>query len=189
MHTRYFIGFIATIGLIILMIVLIFSGGGNKNKPKIAPTPKTLSSYADTDAVVSMTIDGPINANQDHQQVQVVVSNQDATFFHIQGYQGNVVNRQDFANNTNAFTNFLFALERVGFTLGNNSSSLKDERGRCPTGDRYIFEMTQNGQVLQRYWATSCGGLHTYNGAFNTTVQLFRDQIPNYDDLTSSINF
>ncbi len=183
-YTRYFIGFVATIGLIILLIVLLFHGGG---KPKVVITPKTLDSYATTDATVSMTIDGPINANQDHQQIRILVNNQDATFQHIQGYQGNVVNQQNFANNVDAYTNFLFALLRTGFTQGNNSKLLADERGRCPLGDRYIFELTEGGKTLQRYWATSCGGTQTYGGNLSTTITLFQNQIPNYSNLSQGI--
>lgn len=185
MYGRYFIGFVATIGLIILLIILLFSGGG---KSKLPATHKALDSYATTDATVSMTIDGPINADQNHNQIQVVVSNSNATFEQIKGYQGNVVNLQNYANNVDAFTNFLFALERIGFTNGNNSSALKDERGYCPLGDRYIFELQQDGQTLERYWVTSCGGTKTYLGSLDTTSQLFQNQIPNYGNLAQNAN-
>lgn len=186
MYTRYFVGFIATLGLIILLIVLLFNGGGNK--AKVPSTSKTLNSYATTDAEVSMTIDGPIVADQDHQQIRVVVSNNDATFQHVQGYQGDVINQQSYANNVDAFTNFLFALGRVGFTNGNRSSTLKDERGYCPLGDRYIFELTQDGQTIERFWATSCGGTKTYSGNLDTTITLFQRQIPDYGIQSQNIS-
>ncbi|HVA10893.1 MAG TPA: hypothetical protein VNG32_01875, partial [Candidatus Dormibacteraeota bacterium] len=76
-----------------------------------------------------------------------------------------------------------------GFTDGNNDPKASDERGYCPLGDRYIFEFNENGQDLERYWATSCGSPKTYLGAFTLTVSLFTAQVPNYSTLTQNISF
>jgi len=179
---KYFVGFIATIVLIILLIILIFHGGG----AKVPSTAKTLDSYASTDAEVSVTIDGPIVADQNHQAVKITVSNDSAVFEQIQGYQGDVIKQQSYPNNTDAYTNFLFALERAGFTEGSSASNLKDERGYCPLGDRYIFEINQDGKELERYWATSCGNPKTYKGIVGLTLTLFQDQIPDYSDLSQN---
>ncbi len=184
MYRRYFIGFIATVGLIILLIFLIFHSSG---KPKVPTTSKTLDSYAVTDAEVSLIVDGPINADQLHQQVNITVGRDSATFEHIQGYQGNVVSLQNYANNVDAYTNFLFALAHAGFTEGNTSSSLADERGYCPLGDRYIFELKQDNQELERFWATNCGSPKTYQGNLSLTISLFQAQIPDYAQLVQNI--
>ena len=183
--TRYFLAFLATFGLILLLLVLLFHGG---SKPK-TPTGRTLSSYASTDAVVRMTIDGPINADQNHQAVRVTVGRDDVTFEQIQGYQGNVVNEQTFSNNEPAYENFLLALAHAGYTQGNKSSALKDERGYCPLGDRYVFELTQEDQEIERYWATGCGSPKTYLGVLSLTIQLFENQVPGYTDLTQHVAF
>ena len=179
---RYFVAFLITMGLIFLLVVLLFGGGG---KPKAPLTVKTLHSYASTDAEVQMTIDGPVNANQNHQQVRVTVGRDNVSFEQLQGYDGNVTNMQDFANTQNAYTVFLFSLARGGFSQGNNDPSLSDERGFCPLGDRYIFELIQDGRDIERYWATSCGN-KTYLGAFDLTVNLFKAQVPNYDKLAQN---
>src|SRR3954469_853743 len=100
---RYFIGFFLTIFLIILVIILIFRGGGNK--PQAPQTTKTLDSYASTSAEVRLTIDGPINAETLHQQVQITVNKNNATFEHIQGYNGNVVRTERFNNTENGYEN------------------------------------------------------------------------------------
>lgn len=183
---RYFAGFIATIVLIILLIFLIFHGGG---KAKVPTTSKTLDSYATTDAEVSMTIDGPIVANQNHQAIKITVANDTATYDEIQGYQGDVIKQQSYPNNVDSYTNFLFALERAGFTEGSTDSTLKDERGYCPLGDRYIFQINQDGQQLERYWTTNCSGTpKSFKGNTNLTITLFQDQIPDYDNLSNNVN-
>jgi len=183
---RYFIGFLVTIGLIIVLILLLFHGG---SKPQVPSTSKTLDSYAGTNADVRLTIDGPVNAAENHTQVQVDVSQTETTYNQIQGYNDTVVNNQNFANTQNSYAAFLFALERAGFTKGNTNSDLQDERGYCPLGDRYVFELRQGGKDLERYWATTCGGIKTYDGNVSLTVQLFQAQVPGYGTLTQDLQF
>jgi hypothetical protein len=183
---RYFAGFIATIALIILLIVLIFHGGG---KPKVQTTSRTLYSYANTDAEASLTIDGPITADQTHQSIKIIVSRDTAAYQQIQGYQGNVQKQQTYNNNVDSYTNFLFAIGRAGFTEGDNSSSLKDERGYCPLGNRFIFAFNQDGKQLERYWTTNCSGTpSTFKGNSSLIVTLFQNQIPDYNTLSNDVN-
>lgn len=181
---RYFIAFLVTLGLIIFLIFLLFRGGGT---PRNAVTPRTLTSYASTNSDVSMTIDGPVVADQNYAQVNIVVNASQVTFQQIQGYQGTVVNQQTFANNANAYNVFLHALLHAGFSQGRNSKALSDERGICATGQVYIFELHNDGNQLQRYWATSCGGTKTYLGSLSLTITLFQAQVPGYTDLTQNV--
>jgi len=183
--TRYFIAFFVALGLLFLVIFLLFHSGTNKPK---TPTTRSLVSYATTDAQVSLSIDGPVNADQSHQQVLVTVNSQDVTFEQLQGYDGSVVYSQSFANTENAYAAFLQALAHAGFALGNNSPTAKDERGYCPLGERYVFQLQQDSQTLERYWTTSCGGkLKTYLGFQALTIELFQNQVPNYRGLTKTV--
>jgi hypothetical protein len=182
---RYLLGFTALAALLIVLIILITTSGSKTTKT----LPRTLDSYANTDAVVSMTIDGPINADQIHESILISVSNSTATYEQLQGYQGQVVNLQTFPDNVNSFTAFLFALERAGFTDGNKSAALQNQQGYCPLGDRYIFELNQNNHLLEHYWSTSCGGKnYTYLGELGATITLFQNQIPGYSKLSSNVN-
>lgn len=182
---RYFIGFLVTIGLIILLIVLLFTGGGGSKKPK---TTKALADYATSNAVVRLTIDGPINADQNHQAVRITVGQDDTTYEQIQGYQGTVVNQQSFANNQDSYSNFLYALGHAGFTQGDSSKLLANEKGYCPLGNRYVFELIDGGSNVERYWATSCGKPKTYKGNVNLTLTLFQAQVPGYSNLTQNLS-
>lgn len=180
---RYFMAFLAVMMLVFLLLALLLGGG----KSKAPPTAKTLASYATTDAQAQLTIDGPVNADQNHQAIRVTVSNNDVSFEQLQGYDGTVTNTQVFASTQNAYVNFLLALAHAGFTKGNNSPSMADERGYCPLGDRYVFELTQDGKDIERYWATSCGSPKTYLGSLSLTLSLFQAQVPNYSNLTQNI--
>jgi hypothetical protein len=183
---RYFVAFMIALGLLFLVVFLLFHSG---SKPKVQLTPKTLDSYATTDAEAVLTIDGPINAAQNHQQVRITVSRDDVTFEQLQGYDGNVVNMQSYANTENAYTVFLFSLAHAGFTKGDNNPALSDERGFCALGDRFIFQLQQDGQDIERYWSTSCGNSKTYLGSPSLTINLFQAQVPDYSKLTQDITF
>jgi hypothetical protein len=183
---RYFIGFLVTILLILLLIVMIFRGGGEE-KPQVPETTKTLDSYASTNAETILTIDGPINAESQHQAVRITVDRNNATFEHLTGYEDKVARMERFSSNQSAYQNFLLALSQAGFTQGVNDESLKDERGHCPAGNRYVFELRQDNKNIQRYWATSCGGTATYEGNTDLTLDLFQAQIPNYSDLIDNV--
>jgi hypothetical protein len=185
---RYFLGYIVTIGLLIVLILFLITsnGGGKHNAPAQV---RLLNSYANTDAQVRLTIDGPINANQSHQQVQITADAFEITFDQVQGYDGTVVNHQSYSNTQNAYYAFLTALMQAGFTKGVSSTTVPNDTGLCPLGDRYNFLVTQNGQAIQNYWATTCGGLATYKGNINLTLELFQAQVPDYDRLTSNVAF
>ena len=176
---RYLIGFFITIGLVILLIVLLFSGGSSTPTKKVPSSGKTLDSYAATDAQVRITVDGPIVANQDHHQTQVTVDRNNVVVNLVRGYDNNVVTTQSFANTQASYSAFLHSLEVLEFTIGNTSDeTLKSEAGHCSSGVRYIFEIIQGGHDIERLWATSCGGPHSYNGNLTGTLNLFRRQIP-----------
>ena len=182
---RYFIGFLVSIGLIIFIIVLLFHGGGS---PKVPKTSKSLVSYSTTATAARLTIDGPINAAQDHTTVQLTVGKDGTTYAQINGYDGSVANSQTYANSPRGYAVFLQALSHAGFTEGSTSKSMADERGYCPLGRRYIFELVNDNQVIERFWATNCGKPKTYLGNLSLTLDLFENQVPGYSQLTNGLD-
>ena len=184
---RYIIGFLITIGLLIILIVMLVSGGGDK--AKVPTTSKPLLSYADTDAEARLTIDGPINAESKHRQVQISVDHNHVMYTEIGGYNGNVITQKTYSNNTSAFRNFLAAIARAGFTKGSTDSALGSELGYCSTGNRYVYELNKGGQTIERYWSTSCGKPKSYLGNVSLTNNLFRAQVPDYSSFSSDISF
>lgn len=180
---RYFIGFLITIGLIVLLIILLVHGGGNKSK--LPNSSKTLDSYAGTDATVRLTIDESIVAQQEHHAEQITVGRDQVTYEQITGYDGKVTKSQTYANTESSYSTFLHALDHAGFTKGNTASNLKDERGYCPLGQRYIFELIDNGDDVERFWSTNCSGPKSFLGNTSLNLQLFQKQVPDYNKLTN----
>ncbi|MDL2363572.1 MAG: hypothetical protein QFB86_04300 [Patescibacteria group bacterium] len=186
---RYFVGFIVTIFLIILLIVMLVGGGGGDKKAALPKNGKSFFSYANTDAEVSVVADSAINYDGTHKQVKITVSKTAVTYSQINGYNGQVSKAQSFPNNEAAYDNFLHALYHTGFTAGDTTKELQDEKGYCPSGERYIYELKQGGKQLSRFWATDCGKPRTYLGSVDATNDLFRAQVPDYDTIDNDYNF
>jgi hypothetical protein len=135
-----------------------------------------------------MTIVGPIVAPQNHNEVQISVNQSNTTFELMQGYDGNVVSSKSYNNTEASYDAFLHALQVADFTKGSNAADLRDDGGYCSTGDRYIFELIQNGSDLERYWVTNCSAPKTYGGNANLTISLFEAQVPDYSTLSENAN-
>ena len=186
---RYIVGLLLGIGLIVLTIILIFKAfsGGSSTAPK-APR-IDLNSYANTQAVMRYTIDGAVVSNQQHERVRITVSSDRVLFEEIQGYQGQLKQSKTYPNNPDAYATFLHALTLVSYAQG-NPSTVKDERGYCPAGRRFIYEGLSGGDNIFRWWSDSCTSKEgNFLGNANTTQLLFIRQVPDYSLLTSRITF
>jgi hypothetical protein len=180
---RYISGILIALGLVVLMIILIvkaFSGGGGG-----APAPQQidLNSYASTSAVMQLTIDGPVNADKDHSKVRITVGRDETVLDIIKGYEDNAVSTKSFSSNQAAYSQFLHALNVAGFTKGNTDPNVRDERGYCPVGERFIFEAISGGSSVMRWWKTSCGE-GNFRGRADVIRNLFKAQVPSYNLLT-----
>ena len=185
-YTRYFLGFLVAVGLIILVIFLLFRGGGDNTKKPEQTGPKPLYTYADTDAVVRMTISGQVAAPVNRVTVAITVGRDQTTYQQFQGYDGQVVNSQQFDNTRNSYEVFLRSLAGAGFYNGNTDPNMSNPDGVCPLGSTFTYEMIQDGKELINFWSTTCAA-KTYKGNVNTTIRLFENQVPNYSTLTSGL--
>ncbi len=181
---------IVTIVLIAILIVLgiiLFGHKPKSSKPNIAV--KTLSDYSSTTAQVKLTIDGFINGDDAHRQIRVTVGRDMREIDIIQGYQGHVIKTKTFSNNQAAYDVFLRSLNLASFTK-QRKTKITDERGICPLGQRYIYELGGTGSTKTdlRLWSTACGGSGTEGGQTPLIRQLFRNQITNYDDFVTTVN-
>ena len=184
---RYFAGFLVAIGMIILVFILIlrgFSHSGGSKTPQI-----TLSDYANTDTVMQLTIDGPLVADAQHVGVRMTIGQTQNTIQTYQGYQNTITSTKTYPNNESAYSDFLHALQLYGFTKGSTDPNKADERGYCPSGSRYIYEiLTDTGSDIERFWSTSCGGQGNFGGNPVAVRQLFIKQIPDYDKITGKLD-
>jgi hypothetical protein len=181
---RYFLGFLAAVGLIVLVFVLVLRGLGGGGKSNVQTV---LTDYTSTDTVMRLTIDGPVKADQNHHMVRITVGRNENMVETIQGYQDTVLTTNTYPNNEEAYGVFLRALHLQGYTKGDDNPDRADERGICPTGTRYIFEIVTGSASVQRFWTSSCDG-GTFRGKASTVRNLFRAQIPDYAKTTRSMS-
>ena len=176
---RIIIFILVVVGLIWLVVLLfqnILSSGNSTVNPN---TKLSLESYASTNVVAAVYIDGPVVANQDHNAVRISIDRNQSSIEVITGYDGQVVAQQVFPNSQASYLEFLSALSRAKFTKGNSDPSLQNDKGACPFGNRYIYTLTDGSKEILHYWTTSCsGGGGTYGGNASLTRELFIRQIP-----------
>src|SRR4030081_3827701 len=97
---RYFAGFLVAIGLLVVVFILVlkgFSHSGSKT-PQV-----TLSNYASTDAVMQLTIDGPLTADEQHQGLRIIVGQNNNTIQTYRGYQNDVTSTKSYPSNEAAY--------------------------------------------------------------------------------------
>lgn len=175
---KYFFGFLASLGLIILVFVLVLRGfGGDDGNSNKSP----LTDFASSDAVVRLTVDGRIIADQEHRAYQITVGRSEVRLETLQGYEYETVTTKTYENNQEGFYNFLRALDLAGFDRGEDTEDNDDERGVCADGQRYVYEIIQGTSEEQRFWSTSCRGDGTFKGNAAAVRQLFHKQIPTPD--------
>lgn len=186
---KYFIGFMVTVMIIIILLVVSLGNVNKKPQSKSKDTTnKSLISYASSDASVRMIVDGPVSANETHYQISVMVDRNKTVYEQINGYNGRVLKSKTFHNNQNSFTDFLSALQRAGYMKGDKSQEKANYNGACGLSNRYIFSLNEGGKTIQQFWTSDCGSPKTYLGNFYLTYELFQAQVPDYSDLTSDIN-
>jgi hypothetical protein len=187
---RYIVAALIAIGLIILFVILllraIFGGGGEEG----GQTPRriNLADYENTGVIMRMITEGPVNANEVHEQVYIEVGRDMNKIQLVRGYQGEVTRTEQFGSNSSAYGSFLRALDLLGYTNGNPSEALADYRGHCPFGNRYIYQILDGNDVKQQFWSTSCGEGGTMRGQASEIIQLFQAQIPNYNNITQDLS-
>ena len=187
---RYFLGLLAVVAFIILVVVIVMHGGSKTTTPKTANGAKTvvLTDYIAKNSEVHLYMDGQINAIEDHRAIEIVVTPTTRTLTVYKGYDLSVLRRQTYTNDQPAYDNLLHALSLAGFVKEKTGVRQTDERGVCPSGDRFIYELREDGKDVTRLWTTTCGtGLGTYGGVNFRTRDLFQKQIPDYLKLTQGI--
>jgi hypothetical protein len=184
---RLIAGFIGFIIFIVILVMLIGHGG---KKPAPLNPIKPLGDYAETNATVSFTTDGMVNADELHRSIRITVSTNQMQLDVLQGYNPRVITSKTFVNNQEAFTVFLRSIANSGFVAKlKNSKAPADERGQCPLGFRYIMTLNDGSDDLSRLWASTCGSkIGTSGGAVTTLQNLFQAQIPNYQTLVNRVN-
>jgi hypothetical protein len=188
MGMKYVLGVFAVVVLIILAVILVFRGGG-EDAPQNQAGEKTLqlSEYADKPATAVLTIEGKVVGDEARRAIRISVSRTERVFEVLSGYEENITQRETFTNNEAAYETFIHALDKAGFSR-ERESAIQDERGTCPLGKRYIYELQDGSEEVLRRWSTNCSRARgTYGGSASVTREIFENQIPDYRRLVRTV--
>ncbi len=185
---RFIIGFVVTILLLILAVVLVI-GGDNGDQNGNAPEDVTLSDYIDrSGSEVSYTVAGPIVAQENYREIRIIVTPSSRTVQIISGYDGTVTDGRDFGNTRNAYAEFLQALEQAGFAEVNDNPSADGPEGVCPTGRRHSFVLRAEDETVRDLWSVTCRGVRgSFAGQQGIIDRLFKAQIPDYNTIVRNV--
>lgn len=171
---------IAIAGLVAVARALFFPGSGSDTKNQIDISQQALLTTTD-DRSVSMTVRGPIVANENFRSYSIVISPSNRTIKTFTGYLDTVLEEQSLGNNTAAYSEFVNALNRANLSKGTElEGERNDVLGICATGKVVQFSIMKDGKSIETLWTSTCGGSPgSLRASVDQLAQLFRAQIPN----------
>ena len=181
---RYLLAVFGVMVVLFIVIMVFFRGDDTapvQNNVKVLK----LTDYADKNSTVSLTTIGRMVGEENRRAIRVTVTPNERKLELLTGYEETVGSSQTFSNTPDAYTNFLSALNALGFTTARKNTA--DPRGVCPTGNRYVYDLSQDGSHVSNLWQVSCDNSGTFAGRGATTRQLFQQQIPEYNKLVQSV--
>jgi hypothetical protein len=172
-----------------LFAVALFSIGAGSRKSETRQTETTnLIDHIDDGSLVRLTIEGPVNADELHRANVITVASDSRALDVYKTYSDQNALSQSYGNNPSAYTDFMQALNDAGFTKERKPTSQHDEKGACPSGQRYIYELISNDRVTMRLWSSSCNDKReTFGGNESVVRMLFESQIPDYTKAVNSV--
>jgi hypothetical protein len=194
-RTSRIIPTILTIIVIIIVVAglvalarLLFTGTTSRTPAVVDTSQQDLLSTTDGRSV-SMTVRGPIVADEDFRSYRITISPSSRQFQSFTGYLGTVTNQQTLSNNTAAYDQFVHALDRANMSAGTPFEGDKNNvLGICATGKVYEFSTLNADDVTEMLWTSTCGGSPGSLRASATQLsQLFLNQIPDSSNITASL--
>lgn len=186
---KYIVGAFAVLLVVASIIALILGLIGRGDRPAtIDDERSTLTEHMDSSSEVTFTTYGRIIADEEFRAIRIRVSDRERSVEVLRGYNLAVEERQRFSNNTNSYGAFMYSLENAGF-LEMRTGQADREDGKCPTSQRYVYELDIDNEQVHRSWASTCRGEQgTFGGNRSIVDRLFQAQIPDYRDLSRSVN-
>jgi len=179
---------IVAIAGIVALARLVFTGSSSNTEAVIDTSQQDLLNTNDGRSV-SMTVRGPIVADEDFRSYSITISPSSRQFQAYTGYLGAVVNQEVLPNNTAAYDEFVHALDKANLVVGKPFDGDKNNvSGICATGKVYEFRVLDAGEADEMLWTSTCGGSPGSLKASATQLsQLFLNQIPNSSNIAASL--
>jgi len=176
---RYIFGILGVIFVAILAIILI-SSRGDRPQDQSGSQKIVVSEQNNEHTSVRLTNQGRLVGEDQRRAIRVTVNETERKLEILTGYEETVERSTSYPNTPTAYETFLVALDKAGFSR-ERATVNTDERGACPLGRRYIYELMDSGEAKIHLWDTTCGSkIGTFAGDESTIRRIFQQQIPDY---------
>lgn len=178
---------IAIAGLVALAR-LLFTGSSSSAVTEFQAQQQGLLNTDDGRAV-SMTVRGPIVADEDFRSYQVIISPTQRKFTAYTGYLEVITDQQVLSNNTAAYDQFVHALNKANMVAGTPFTGDKNNvLGVCATGKVYEYRTISGGEDQTMLWTSTCSGSPGSLKASSTQLsRLFLSQIPDGSNIEANL--
>ena len=178
---------IAIAGLVALAR-LLFTGSSSTAVSEFQTQQQGLLN-TDEGRAVSMTVRGPIVADEDFRSYQVIISPTQRKFTAYTGYLDVITDQQTLGNNTAAYGQFVNALNKANMVAGTPFSGEKNNvLGVCATGKVYEYRTLKDSDDQTMLWTSTCSGSPGSLKASSTQLsRLFLNQIPDGSNIEANL--
>lgn len=183
---------IVIVALVIAAIVSIgravFNSGDGNDTEQTSQIDENREALLNTSTgrSVSMTIRGPIVAQENFTSYRVAVSNTERSLNVYKGYLEEQTSGKTLANNTQAYEQFVYALDKANMTKSRDQANddTNDLRGICAGGYVYEYAVLSGDNEVRKLWTSTCeGSKGTLNASKDQLNRLFLAQIPGSNEL------
>ena len=168
---------------------LLFAGSSKPKTPEVNISKEALLTTT-AGSSVTMSVRGPIVANENFRSYQVTVSPTSREVKTFSGYLDTVIDEDALDNNVAAYTEFVNALDKANLTETKQvESEATNLEGICATGRLTQFTIRRDGEPVQTLWTSTCSGSRgTLRANVEQLSQLFTRQIPNASGFISKVS-
>lgn len=179
---------IVIIALISIARALFFSESSSQSG--VTDTTEQALLSTSPSSSVSMSVRGPIVAEENFYSYQIIVSPFSRQITTYNGYLGTIVEQQNLGNNTAAYEQFVNALNLAKMTKGNEPPDGEiNVQGVCATGRLSEFSILSDDQSVETLWTSTCSGSQgTLRANVTQLSNLFIAQIPDAKTFISNIS-
>lgn len=182
---------VVSVAAIVSLVRTVFSGNSAQTETAVQQDVGEAALLSTSlDRAVRMTIRGEITADEKFRSYQIVIKPNSRNMTTYASYLDQPLDSVTLENNTKAYEEFVYALNRAEMMNGEPLKGADDDtRGLCAKGKVLEFETLQNEQRVKRLWTTTCKDARGSLEANSTQLSdMFLQQIPQGRDLLKTIN-
>lgn len=180
---------IAIVALVSLARVVFFSGSKSSTSTSQVDTSRDALLNTDSSHSVSMSVRGPIVADESFYSYKIDISPNARTITTYKGYLDTVVDQTTLPNSVAAYTEFVYALDKANLSKGKQlTGDDNDTRGTCATGNVYDYAILSGDTTVKDLWTSTCSGSKgSLDASVSQLSNLYMKQIPGSAALISKV--